>query len=323
MKVFALLLPALIAVAGGGAQARKVVELRGVVPGDMTIGGPGVTVRVRQPVTVPDKVVLKVQPGTAMKFDPGAGLTISGDFSAPGTRDQPIAFTASDRRRGWEGIVLNSGTMDVSWCVVSLSKVGLNANGKATVRQSAFVRNVVGMKLNGRSLFEDTAILRSLEDGVVGFEGSRGPDTFKRVTIADSGGIGYHGTHKGFPLMDMCVITRNRGGGFKGDNMVHRGSPLLTNSNVYDNAKFDIWLDRGDSYKFRNVYVGKQSSEKLGKDPNALVRNIIDIRRTKRQDSGIVIIEGIPTKPVTDAGAPREVVALAASYGGKGRSSGR
>lgn len=321
---------ALSAVAGTAGEAREdpdarpgkrqVVGLGGVVSKDTTVGGPDVLLHVRKPIVVPDKIALTIRPDSILEFDPGAGLTVSGTLSAAGTQDEPIIFTASDSRRAWVGIVVSNGSLEMSWCVVTRAKTGLDANGPPTVRNAAFVRNVIGMRLNGRGVFEGVAVLDSVRTGVVGVEGSRGPDTFNRVTIAGSGEIGYHGTHKGFPKMKSCIITANRGGGFKGDNMCARGSPELTSCNVYGNGQFDIWLHRGDSYRFTGVYVGKQSSERLAKDPGAVVPNIRDVKRTKKKDAGIVVIDQVPTEPLPGIGAPRAVMELAAKYRPGGKS---
>jgi hypothetical protein len=166
------------------------------------------------------------------------------------------------------------------------------------------------MVLNGETVTKDTAVMDCLQDGVLVHEGSGGRDVFSNCTISRCGGIGYHATHKGFPRMTLCVISNNQGGGFMGDNMFDRGSPEVTDSNIFDNKKFDIYLQRGDDYAWANVYVGKKSSAALAKDRTKAVPNIIDSRQTGRKDAGTVLIKDSPLQPLPAAGASADVLKM-------------
>ncbi len=297
---------------------RKSVRLGGFLVEDMTIGGPNVLVNVPETVVIAAEVALKIKAGTLLRFAAGTGLELrSGTLTAEGTKEAPILFTASDTRVGWEGVkIVGRGTAEMSWCAVTLAKMGLSANGVVRVRNCVFARNKIGIRTDGRGTYENCAIVACADDGFVGNEGSLGPDRLTRVTIARCGGIGYHGTHKGFPVMDLCVITENGRGGFMGDNMFNRGAPRITNSNIYRNHVFDVFLKRGDGFTLTNVFVGKDSSARLAKDPGALVPGITDARKTHRPDAGIVLCRNVPTEPVPNAGASAEVIDLAIRLAG-------
>ncbi len=293
------------------------VELKCIVADDRAIGGPGVLVWVPEKVTVPKDITLTIRPGTTLKFDSLSGMEIAGQLVAKGTKEAPIVFRAADSKCGWEGLLMKTsparGALD--WCVVTCARVGISSPAsRLTVSHSAFVTNVIGMRLNGLTVIEDTAVMNSVGAGVLAIEGSRGRDTFAGCTLSGNGGAGYHGTHKGFPKMDRCVISNNLGGGLHGDNMFNRGSARVTNSNIFDNKRFDVYLQRGNGYTWSNVYVGKTSSAILAKDPTKTVPNIVDARKTGRKDAGIVLIRNVPVQLVADAGASAAVLKMAAPF---------
>ena len=89
----------------------------GNITANLTLGGPNQpVVDVLQSMTIQSNAILTVQPGTTIRFAPGAGITVQqGRITANGTALDPIVFTSindpsnAPAPGSWNGITINSG----------------------------------------------------------------------------------------------------------------------------------------------------------------------------------------------------------------------
>jgi len=299
----------------GPAVSRRKEQLPQMVTGPLVVGGPDVVLVSLVDVTVTGGGMLTIRPGTRLEFGPGRGLITEGRLSARGEPGQPVEFTAIDRRRPWGGIKVQKfgQPVDLSWCRISFAEQGFWIRGgkNTSIRNCAFVANGVGMDLGLEGArISDTAVVSSRGDGVLAHDDYR--SNWERVTISNSGGIGYHGVFKGWPIMKSCEITANRGGGLKCEKggARYRGRPEVSDCNIFGNGQFDIWCDQPESYDFRRVHTGEAASRLLSRNPAAVLPNIRDRRTTGNQRTGLVVIIDPPLMPLPGAGAPDSVLEM-------------
>src|SRR5699024_5690806 len=57
---------------------------------------------------------LDIEAGITLAFTPGSGIRVMSDglFTAIGTEDDPIIFTADDTSQGWQGLVISRSEKD-------------------------------------------------------------------------------------------------------------------------------------------------------------------------------------------------------------------
>jgi hypothetical protein len=77
-------------------------------------------------------------------------ITVRGILRAEGSQAQPIVMTAVMDNK-WAGIIVDEGSVSLTWCKVSGADAGLTVlRGKAVVRDCQFIKNHYGISLSGR-----------------------------------------------------------------------------------------------------------------------------------------------------------------------------
>jgi parallel beta-helix repeat protein len=153
LAVLAVAGPARAADAPGAAPGAGPAVVRGALAASATWSG---TVRVEGPVDVPDGVTLTLQPGTDVRFAPGAALNVAGRLVAEGTAERPISFGPADpalpgewgrlnfgglpggsrlahcRVLRADALAVSAGAVTLEDCEISGGRTGILANSKGT-----------------------------------------------------------------------------------------------------------------------------------------------------------------------------------------------
>jgi hypothetical protein len=151
MKIFLRLFLSLVVIGGvcSGALAQK--QLTGEISGNFQAG----EYRVSGDVVVLPKMTLSFAPGSVLRFENYAGITVQGRFVCNGTPQKPIVFTsANDVQHAktlpeafdWNGIKVSFEAEGISLehCTVAYSTFGLNIESNATtvsIKNVAFIHN--------------------------------------------------------------------------------------------------------------------------------------------------------------------------------------
>jgi hypothetical protein len=128
-------------------------DLCGTITSNTTIG-PDYATRyiITCSTTITSAATLTAQPGTIIKADEGAGLTVQGTLDAVGTEGEPVTFTSindnsvggvtgsgSPGREDWDGIYADGGSVDIEHSVVAYGgPVGGRAMGALVAVDDAF-----------------------------------------------------------------------------------------------------------------------------------------------------------------------------------------
>ncbi len=96
-------------------------------------------------VSVTDGVILTIEPGTSIFFESSTFLIANGDLIINGTESNPIVFTSNSANPSvgdWQGIIIESGNLEMNYCDISYANVGVQFNGAgAGVIQNSHILN--------------------------------------------------------------------------------------------------------------------------------------------------------------------------------------
>ena len=110
------------------------------------------------------QATLTVEPGATLKFDGNAGIGVGyyaeGGFKAVGTADKPIVFTSDEKEEpgAWKGVIVHAnGEAEVEHAQLkhggkkeSDGVFKIANKGRATITNTLFESNKVGLVMNGR-----------------------------------------------------------------------------------------------------------------------------------------------------------------------------
>ncbi len=165
--------------------------------------------------SVPQESVLTVSPGTTVRFDENAGLTIRGRFNSVGTAARPVTFTALFAKQpgAWNEIVLEQA-QDSSFLYSVIEYAAWGIHGHFT---NLLLDHVLARHNGGGMRFRS------------------GPVTIRRSVFSDNG-IGIR-SYIGNAVIEDNVITRNEIGLF----VRERGSGLtIKRNNIFANSDYNI-----------------------------------------------------------------------------------
>jgi CotH kinase protein len=78
------------------------------------------TWHIAHPLTIPDGHILKIGPGTTLRFGADAGILSHGALYLEGTREAPIVLMAADAQLGWPGIMVLPVAQQSRWQHVTI-----------------------------------------------------------------------------------------------------------------------------------------------------------------------------------------------------------
>ena len=169
-------------------------------------------------VTVPFGYVLKLEPGTVLRFSNNAGLHIYGRFEANGTADSPITFTASSASpsRGiWSGIYFYDSSLDLSFidhAVIEYASRGVwCGSAHPGIRNTVLSNNVIGIYLSTSFSSITGCTIKDSSDHGIYTEGNCSPYIANNHIVRCSNGIWLNGPIGG-PTIRNNIIKVNVNG---------------------------------------------------------------------------------------------------------------
>ncbi len=162
MKTFLRLFFPLVLIGGvtNGALAQK--QLTGEISGNYQAG----EYLISGDVVVIPKTTLSFAPGSVLRFENYAGITVQGRFVCNGTPQQPVVFTSAHDvphtktmpdAYDWNGIkvTFEADSISLEHCTIAYSTFGLNIESNATqvsLKNIAFIHNGSASLTRGKKL---------------------------------------------------------------------------------------------------------------------------------------------------------------------------
>ncbi|MFH1148757.1 MAG: right-handed parallel beta-helix repeat-containing protein [Pseudomonadota bacterium] len=230
-------------------------------------------------VTVPRYLVLRINPGTIVKFNDGAGLIVDGKLIAAGTSGSVITFTSASSTPFpgiWDGIKLNDGSLDTSIIENAATEYAENGiycySASPTLRNLLVEKSKTGISLNG-SLDDSFNIEKCTISGCTLYGiyiGNSSPTISDNYFYQNSIGIrGYRSS----PLIKNNVLTEHTGYGIvlydagetaavqfntitkSSGGMYFSGSHSLIDSNIITGNTYGIYFSGSyDALSYNNVW---------------------------------------------------------------------
>ncbi len=230
---------------------------------------------IEQGVTVKDKSLLTIEPGTEIKSK-GAALTIEGKINAKGTKENLIIFAVAEPGKTWDGIVFNNvKEKDNVLQFVRISNANAAVSCLASsprIEDSEFTENNVALKISGA--FSKPGVLRNTihknrEGALLISDGAKPSLIENMITDNMKEGISIR---TAAPSLQKNTIARNMGFGIS----VHNSNAVITENNITDNRPFDMNADMtGESVNALNNWWGSMR----GLDILSRIRGRVNIGR--------------------------------------------
>ncbi len=203
-------------------------------------------------VTVPFGMILKLEPGTVLRFANNTGLHVYGRLEAVGSAANPITFTSSSTSPGrgsWSGIYFYDTSLDVSVIdhgVIEYASRGLWCNkAHPALRNSLLANNLIGVYLSDSSSLIIGCIIRDNQEHGIYLERSCSPWIANNHIARCNNGVYVSGGYQGSPTIRNNIIRSNVGYG------IHVGSyytPTIT-FNTLDVDGTGIYLATSSGHK--------------------------------------------------------------------------
>ncbi|MFH1148712.1 MAG: right-handed parallel beta-helix repeat-containing protein, partial [Pseudomonadota bacterium] len=190
-------------------------------------------------VTVPAGVVLKIDPGTTVKFDDGAGLIINGKLTAIGTEDAGILFTSASSIPSagiWKGITFNDSSLDTNvmeYATVEYAQTGIKCSSASPSIKNTLIQNgKTGIYLSySNAKISGCTVTSSSDYGVYLTWSSPEIDG---CTVSQNASYGIYIAVASNPKIDGCKILSNSNYGiYIGSSNL---SPVITNNHIAQNV---------------------------------------------------------------------------------------
>ncbi len=267
--------------AGNESEPSDTVAVTPVAPGPTAVSGPieadtvwfsGASPYViEDTVTVLDKAVLTIEPGTEIRSK-GKGLVIEGRLMTLGDRENLITFDG-EGGRVWEGILFRNTKEKEN--VVRFSRVRHAIRGIACeassprLEESELTENGEAVRVSGA--FSRPAVLKNAihhnETGLSIDSGAEPTITENRIMDQAKAGIA---AADAAPTILHNTIIRNQGAGLA----VRNSSALIRENNIYDNRPLEIiGMPSGEAVKALNNWWGTAG----GAEILAKIRGRIDV----------------------------------------------
>jgi len=205
-------------------------------------------------VTVRDKAVLTIEPGTEVRSR-GKGLVIEGRLMAEGNTESIITFEGADGIL-WDGIVFRSVKEKenaLRFCRIRHARTGITFEASSPkVEDSEFTGNETAIRILGA--FSKPVLARNAvhKNGTgVMVEGGAQPSLVEN-RIRDNAKAGMTVTESA-PSIRHNTIIQNQGAGL----VITKSQAVVDENNIYDNRPYDmVGETSGDSVNARNNWWG-------------------------------------------------------------------
>ncbi len=169
-------------------------------------------------VTVPFGYVLKLEPGTILRFANNTGLYVYGRFEANGTADNPITFTSASTSPGkgiWSGIYFYDSSLDqssIDHALIEYASRGVwCGSANPSITNAMLSNNLVGVFLSTSSAAIVGCTIMDSRDHGVYTEGNSSPYLANNHIVRCNNGIWLNGSY-GSPTIRNNIIRTNANG---------------------------------------------------------------------------------------------------------------
>lgn len=217
-------------------------------------------------VTVKDKALLIIEPGTEIKSK-GGGLIIEGRLKAEGNNDSLISFDAQDEGKLWAGITF-AGVKDrenkMAFVRMKSARTAINCQASSPViEKSEFTQNVEAFRISGafskpliskNVIYKNRGVAISISDGAA--------PRIVENSIYDNQGAGL-ALQSAAPEIVQNTITRNRNNGID----LRGAQAIIRHNNLIDNSPYNMAsaINGASSVKAQDNWWGSAKvSEILG-----------------------------------------------------------
>ncbi|MBP9021279.1 MAG: DUF799 family lipoprotein [Syntrophobacterales bacterium] len=250
--------------AGNESEKSEAVCVMPVAPGPTAVSGAIVADTtwysgaspyvIEDTVTVVDKAVLTVEPGTEIRSK-GKGIVVEGRITALGDRESLITFGGMDGTR-WEGITFRNVKEKenvVRFARVRNALAGVTCESSSPrIEDSEFIDNAEAVKIGGafsKPFLSRNTIQRN-ETGVTIVEGAQPYLVENLIRDNAKGGIV---VSNAAPSIQRNTVILNQGSGV----IVRNSQALVAENNIFDNAPFDmVGSSSGEPVKAHNNWWG-------------------------------------------------------------------
>ncbi len=230
----------------------------------------GCTYLVEGEYFVPQGMTLEIGPGTVLRFQRGALLSVGGALYAKGSPASRVRLLGMEDGIGfWKGVTITGKEQSAIGCAeVSGAETGIYVNdGKAAITDSLVSGNSIGVRVKGRD--SSTAI----ENCIIENNRSHGVDVYyakvvlTSCTVSGNGGFGVWGNYYPQPTLERTRVTGNAEGGIYGRQ--YSGVVIAHESVVTGNGGADVvHLCDGD-WDFARCWWGAENTALLRKSDTA------------------------------------------------------
>ncbi|MFH1147589.1 MAG: right-handed parallel beta-helix repeat-containing protein [Pseudomonadota bacterium] len=206
-------------------------------------------------VTVPENLILKIEPGTTVKFNDGAGLYVDGMLAASGTPDAGITFTSSSlspAAGSWDGIRFNESSCDtglIENALIEYAENGIYCYSAAPGLNDILIQqNNTGVHIRAANPVIERCVISGNTDGL--YLDGCAPTVSDNYLVRNSTGIrGYYSD----PLIKNNIITENTQYGI---SLCWNDEAAVVQFNIIAENSYGIYLDRSSSVVDSNIISG-------------------------------------------------------------------
>jgi hypothetical protein len=207
-------------------------------------------------VTVRDKALLKIEPGTDIRSTGGA-LIIEGRLDARGDGDHLITFDAAADAKTWAGILfMNVKDREniMRFCRIRNAATGVVClNASPQVASCEFTENETAVKVTGafsKPGITANTIYKNRSATMIIVAGSQPAIKGNRIMDNAREGVFIDGAA---PSLTHNLITANQGGGIS----IRKSQAIVVENNIIDNKPYDMIADlTGDPVHALNNWWG-------------------------------------------------------------------
>ncbi|MBN1380314.1 MAG: DUF799 family lipoprotein [Deltaproteobacteria bacterium] len=225
-------------------------------------------------VTVKDKALLRIEPGTEI-FSKGGALIVEGRLDAQGNGEHIISFESAPGVKSWDGIIFTNVKDKenvMRFCRIRNAAAGIAClNASPHISSCELAENKTAIKVTGafsKPVITANTIQKNRAAAVLVTAGSAPTFNDNRIMNNVREGISVQGAA---PSIVHNVITGNQGGGVS----VRTSRAMITENNITDNYPFDMTGDlAGEAVHALNNWWGSAD----GLDVLKKIKGKIDIR---------------------------------------------
>ncbi|MFH1288064.1 MAG: PKD domain-containing protein [bacterium] len=248
-------------------------------------------------VVVSESVILTIQPGVVVKFDPGTSLRIDGRLVARGTTDSTITFTSnspSPANGDWGAISFTNTTMDAVYDTSTGNYLSGSIIENAVIEYGGSSSAAALLKIvSAQPFINNVTVQYSASTGIYVESGKA---KIRNSTISNNGSYGIYVSQWGDYLdVQGCTISNNSSTGLYisnasglarnntissnlGSGVGMNGSPggnvTISDNLIRQNAEWGVWSSNGN-YTIEKNFILSNSGGGVSAFNDYLRNNVI------------------------------------------------